>query len=338
MEFSVGYRIMSGEPDYFRDIVEDYRASIREVYFAWPGEASGRAPLDPEAAEQLEWELGEIRGMGVGLNLLLNASCYGERALSAELEEHVLALVGELEGSLGLGAVTTMSPVVAGAIRSRFPGVDVRASVNMRLGTVRALRYVERSFTSYCMQREYNRDPGRIAELRRWADANGKALHVLANSGCLNFCSFQTFHDNAVSHEGAKRARGGGGRPIPTLCREHYGDRAHWVSFLQGSWIRPEDVAAHHRIAGCEYKLATRQHDNPRAVIGAYAGGRYYGNLLDLMEPGHGPAFDPFAIDNRAFPADWFAKTTGCGQACEGCTYCAEVLERVLFDGGSALR
>jgi hypothetical protein len=334
MGFSVGYRVLSGEPDYFCDIVRDYGPSIREVYFAWPGEPSGRAPVDPEALEQLRWELGEIRGIGVRLNLLLNASCYGEHTLSAAFEDHVVALVGELVGNVGLDAVTTMSPVVAGAIRKRYPSIDVRASVNMRLGTVRAMRYVARYYDSYCMQREYNRDPERIAELREWASANGKTLHVLANSGCLNCCSFQTFHDNAVSHEGAARRQPAQGRTIPTLCREHYTDRTHWASFLQGSWIRPEDLAAHHAMAGCEYKLATRQHDNPRAVIGAYAGGRYYGNLLDLMEPGHGPAFHPFAIDNRAFPVDWFERTTRCGQACETCGYCAEVLGRVLLDGG----
>ena len=37
--------------------------------------------------------------------------------------------------------------------------------------------------------------------LKAWADANGKSLHFLVNSGCMNYCSGQSFHDNLVAHE-----------------------------------------------------------------------------------------------------------------------------------------
>ena len=79
--------------------------------------------------------------------------------------------------------------------------MDVRASVNMRLGTVRAMEYVSHLFDSFYIQREYNRDLDRIDELREWAGRNGKRLYMLANSGCLLWCAVQTFHDNMVAHE-----------------------------------------------------------------------------------------------------------------------------------------
>ena len=51
------------------------------------------------------------------------------------------------------------------------------------------------------MKREFNRDFNAIKKLKNWYDENGKSLHILANSGCLNHCSAHMFHDNLVSHE-----------------------------------------------------------------------------------------------------------------------------------------
>jgi hypothetical protein len=77
-------------------------------------------------------------------------------------------------------------------------------------------------------------------------------------------------------------------------------------------------------------KLATRMHARPELVIAAYVKRRYEGNLLDLCEPGYGPAFAPYIVDNARFPEDWFARTSTCHRQCHRCSYCAEVLESVL--------
>lgn len=329
MKFAVGYRLAEDEPGFFADIVRDYREHVAEVYFAWPGEPSGRAPLPEEAAGQVAEELARIKRLGVRLNLLLNANCYGDRALAQAFVEDITALVGRLCDTVGLDAVTTASPLVARVMRRGFPSLDVRASVNMRLGTVKALAYVASDFTSYCVQREFNRDPERLAELQDWADENGKHLHVLANSGCLNFCAAQTFHDNIVAHE-TEVNRHDNVRNLTTLCRELYRRCEFRVNFLEGSWIRPEDIAAHSRLFHGGYKLATRMHDRPRLVIDAYARGRCVGNLLDLMEPGFGPLFDPWIVDNTRFPADWFETTLRCDKRCGRCDFCARTLNAVL--------
>jgi hypothetical protein len=214
-------------------------------------------------------------------------------------------------------------------VQTEFPDIDVRASVNMRLGTVKSMQYVAGLFDSYTLQREYNRDPDRLAGLQAWAEQNGKALCVLVNSGCLNFCSVQTFHDNAVAHEPAINDADNI-TDMTTLCREYYADPAHRVNILQGSsWIRPEDMHPHREIFNGSYKLATRMHDRPGLVIGAYARAAYQGNLLDLLEPGFGPTFYPHIIDNTRFPPDWFEHITTCGGRCD-CGYCTEVLEKVL--------
>ena len=105
--------------------------------------------------------------------------------------------------------------------------------------------------------------------------------------------------------------------------------RKNWPVFLQGSWVRPEDV---HHYEGLfdVMKLATRMHADPRKVISAYCRGSFDGNLLDLLEPGHGALIAPRIIDNRLFPDDWFERTTACDKKCHRCDYCSSVLEDVL--------
>jgi collagenase-like PrtC family protease len=336
VKFALGYQLPEEGEDPFVEIVRDHREHIEEVYFPWLDMPSGRSPMtsqngivDWQGQQQLEADLRALRKMGVKLDLLLNASCYGRLGFSRYLANYVCSIIAHLQDLVALDAVTTMSPMIASAVKHHFPKVDVRASVNMRLGTVKALQYVAHIFDSFCMQREFNRDLARVAALKAWCDAHGKRLHMLANSGCLNFCSVQAFHDNLVAHETEVSETINVEERSPAMCWAFYGDRANWVSFLQNSWVRPEDVSNYAPYFSV-MKLATRMHANPRRVIEAYARGRFAGNLPDLLEPGHGPVFAPYVIDNSKFPSDWFARTTRCNKKCHECAYCSAVLKQVL--------
>jgi hypothetical protein len=152
---------------------------------------------------------------------------------------------------------------------------------------------------------------------------------MLANSGCLAYCSGQSFHDNLVAHESEvdESVRMEGFRPH--VCWNHLTDRDNWPAVLQSTWVRPEDLH-HYEELFPVVKLATRMHARPELVIAAYVKRRYEGNLLDLCEPGYGPAFAPYIVDNARFPEDWFARTSTCHRQCHRCSYCAEVLESVL--------
>ena len=77
-------------------------------------------------------------------------------------------------------------------------------------------------------------------------------------------------------------------------------------------------------------KLATRAHQLPGMVIGAYARRMYSGNLLDLFEPGFGPAFAPYAIDSSKIPEDFWQKTVSCNKDCTKCNYCKTVLDKAI--------
>lgn len=336
MKFAVGYQLPTGDDEPLVDIVRDYHEHIAEVYFAWLDMPSGRSPMsqqhgavDWQAQQVLEADLQALGELGVKRDLLLNASCFGALGSSRYLVNRVCSVVTHLLDTTGLEVVTTMSPVLAQAVGDNFPAVDVRASINMRLGAIKAFEYVADLFGSYYLQREYNRDLVRLAEARDWCAAHGKGLYLLANSGCLSHCSVQTFHDNLVSHEQEVAEMINVGDDAPALCWRYLRDPEHWVAFLQNTWIRPEEVHHYEPYVGV-MKLATRMHQNPRLVIGAYCQGRYEGNLPNLLEPGHGPLFAPYALDNTRFPADWFARITSCDKRCDQCGYCAEVLSQVL--------
>jgi hypothetical protein len=336
MKFAIGYQhIEDGEP--FSAIVADYLAHVGEVYFSWAGQASGRPPLghaleeDPgEVCQVLEEELRALSGMGVKLDLLFNANCYGERAVSVSLENEVRGTIDHL-GALGCcpEIVTTTSPMIARTVKKYYSGIEVRASVNMRIGTTQAMGYVADLFDSFYLQRDLQRNSDYVKKVRAWCDRHNKRLCLLANSGCLRFCPGQTFHDNLIAHCAEAENRANLPDWNPHVCWNLYRNPENVVEILKATWIRPEDL---HRYEGLvdTVKLATRQHANPRMVIGAYAEGLFGGNLPDLLEPGFSSAFVPNIIDNAAFPSDWAERIGACPGDCETCSYCRKVLEQVL--------
>ncbi len=341
MMFAVGYQLPGETGLNFVDAVAKYRRHIAEVYFPWMDFKTCRASLtehdgnvDWSVQETLEADLKALKAMGIKLDILFNANCYGQESLSVRLANRVSSILDHLGERLGgVEIATTASPAIARVIKRDFPDIEVRASVNMRIGTVKGMQYLADLFDSFHLQREFNRNFERIANLKSWADANGKRLVMLANSGCMAHCSAQTFHDNLVAHEAEIAALQNIPNWNPHACWRYLKRRENWASILQNTWIRPEDLPRYEPFFDV-VKLATRMHSNPAMVIRAYATKKYAGNLLDLCEPGFGPLFHPWIIDNAKFPADWFEKTSSCPQNCLACDYCEQVLAKVLVNCG----
>lgn len=339
MKFSVGYQLAEPGDQPFSEIVAEYGEHIAEVYFPWLGMPSGRSPIggrhgqiDPAARELFQHDLATIREMGIALNLLFNANCYGADSMSKTLEQQVISVLEELQrGVDGIDSLTTTSPAVAHMVKAHFPEVPVRASVNMRIGTIQGMQYLAHLFDGYYVRRDFNRDLEHLGELKAWADAEGKTLSILVNSGCLWNCSGQAFHDNLVAHETEVAENDNIEGFMPYACWNLLRDRANWPVALQSIWIRPEDLHHYDELFDV-VKLATRLHERPHVVIRAYAERRYRGNLLDLLEPGYSPAFAPFIIDNQRFPDGWFKFTSTCRHKCHKCDYCRTTLEQAVID------
>lgn len=320
-------------------MIDQFATYIDTVYFSWLNMPSGRAALadhrgyiDWAAQAQMEKDLCSLKSMGIRLNLLFNGNCYGEHAVSNYLQNKVISVLEHLT-SIGAEAdiVTTCSPALASMVKKAFPNVLVRASVNMRIGTVAGMEHLADFFDEYTIQRECNRDFGQISTLSEWAKQNGKGLVLLANSGCFNFCSAQTFHDNLVSHEKGVCERDNVPDWSLPNCRRLLRDRRNWRYIMQGSWVRPEDIP-HYLPHFKVIKLATRMHENPWMVLYAYTKMVYHGALTDLLEPGFSKELSPLVLANHLLPKDWFEKTTRCDKCCHLCNYCEQALDTALVE------
>jgi len=339
MKFSVGFQLYREGEEPFSHIVASYQERISEVFFAWQDFPTGRSNIatlhgytDWTAQARTEEELRAIKSMGIKLDLLFNANCYGQYAISEKLANTVVSILEHLQQAVGgVDIVTTASLAVAHIVKKYFPQVEVRASVNMKIGTVKAMEYVADLFDSFHVMREYNRDLAYLKKLKQWADAHGKKLVILANSGCFAHCSGQVFHDNLVAHESEVCEVANMKDFTPYVCWRQLKDKDNWHKVLQNTWIRPEDL---HHYEGLfdTVKLATRMHSHPGMVIDAYCRGKFFGNTLDLFEPGFGRAFQPYVLNNDAFPADWFEKTSTCTHECHTCGYCKALLPKLLLN------
>ena len=336
LKLSVGYQYNEEKP--FSQVICGYKESIESVYFPWVDMPSGRSMIagfdgyyDYGLQEALLADLAKIKEMGIRLNLLFNANCYGEDAMSEVLRGRVCSVIDYLgQKDLLPSSVTTTSPAIAHMIREQYAGegIELTASVNMKIGSVKGMEYVAHLFDNYCVAKECNRDLDRLRTLKTWAEQHGKKITILANSGCMRDCSGQTFHDNMVAHE-AEISKQKNIRFLPYMCYTYLKDPRHYVSVLQNTWVRPEDIHRYEGLADT-VKLATRSHQLPGMVIGAYARGRYAGNLLDLFEPSYSPAFAPFVVDSSKIPADFWEHTTQCNKQCHQCSYCEKVMNSAL--------
>ncbi|HBJ19147.1 MAG TPA: hypothetical protein DDY70_05365, partial [Clostridiales bacterium] len=153
MKFSVGYRL-TADGEWFRCLLTE-KEHLKEIYFPWTGFSSGReetapeglSPFDAEAEKRRE--LKALHDAGIGMNLLLNGNCYGRDSLSRAFFLRLGDTLDEVTDTLGVSSVTTTSPVIAKFIGQNFGDLEVRASVNMEIGTPEGMTYLSEWFDAY---------------------------------------------------------------------------------------------------------------------------------------------------------------------------------------------
>ncbi len=303
MKYAIGYFEQDEFERPFTRALQDFQEWIGEVYFPWPTITTCRSTLTGrQVQEKLVEALHFAHSLGIPLNLLCNANCYGGRALSKAFEKTLLDTIEEITHCIGsVYAVTTTSLSAAHIIKKYFPKIQTRASVNMRLGTPEAARPLFPYFDGFYLPREFNYD---FAAIQEWKNVLGaRPLYLLANSGCMPWCPGQTFHDNLVAHEEEISQTRNIEGFMPYVCWSYYPQNPHLL--LNGTWIRPEDIS-HYEKEFSLIKLATRIHKRPYSVIKAYARRSFHGNVLNLLEPDHTALLKGAMLDNTRFPKDWF--------------------------------
>lgn len=308
--------------------------AISEVYFAFGNYASGRGKQSGGDTVELPWEsharqaddLRRISDAGIALNLLLNGNCYGGDALSRSFFLQLGDTVDWLASRYRLQAVTTTSFICARFLHDNFPALDVRASVNLGIGTIPAFDAASPYFDSFYLKREYNRDFSMLRRAKAWCEKNVKGLYLLANSGCMNDCAGRTFHDNLVAHED-EIARTDNAYTYKALCHEYLYNTEKQASVVRDmNYIRPEDIRYYEDFV-TSVKLATRVSADPLRILDAYLNAHYAGAVTDLLEPDNGSALLPRMIVNSRFPKDFALHVGTCDKQCHACGYCASVFE-----------
>ena len=299
MKYMVGLK--STDKNLLKSVI-DNKEQIYEVYFSWGDLPNGRTS-QLESRDYTAWEmqdmqrsaLQELSKEGIALNLLFNANCYGKNSQSRAFFHKVGTVIDYVENTYGLRSVTTTSPLIAKFIKNNFEHLEVRASVNMEIGTVQGMDYLAEYFDSYYMKRELNRDFEAIKTLYKWCNENGKKMYMLANSGCLNYCSAHNFHDNLVAHE-AEIAQMDNAYEFHGICKEYLKNEKHYQALIDNTnFVRPEDMHLYEPYFEAA-KLATRIHRNPSMVVNSYMREKYSGNILELLEPAHN--IYPYVIEN----------------------------------------
>ena len=331
MKFQVGYQDNRSLAEYLLK----HNEKVSEVYFPWGDFTTGRGVIPSETVKRdLEADLRKFADAGIRLCLLLNGNCYGRQTLARSFFQHLGDTVDFLTGEYSVAGVTTASPLIARFLRTNFPGLEIRASVNMEIGTPEGVEYLEDYFDSFYLKREYNYDRETILRMRDFCHARGKKIYLLANSGCLNFCSARTFHDNLVAHQ-HETAEMDNAFEFHGECTVYLKKGDHRKELLsKTNFIRPEDVRFYDE--WCDgMKLATRTNFNPLAVVSAYFSGEWRGNLLDLTEPAHSDVLLPGILSNRKIPSGYAGKRLNCIRDCQKCGYCREVQKKatVVLDG-----
>lgn len=300
MKFTVGLQKQNTQ-EYIQTILQQ-KENIYEVYFSWGDFPNGRSSqlqddcLSPwELQNQQMDTLRRLSDEGIELNLLFNANCYGKDSQSRSFFEKVGMTIDYIKEAYGLRSITTTSPLIAKFVKNNFETLEVRASVNMEIGTVQGMSYLADYFDSYYIKRECNRNIEQVRLLHDWAEANGKKLFMLANSGCMNFCSAHTFHDNLVAHE-AEIAGMDNAYAFHGICHEYLKREENYHHLITDTnYVRPEDIEQYTPYVEA-VKLATRVNRNPSRILLAYTRARYSGNILELLEPGHN--IYPYVIEN----------------------------------------
>ena len=331
--FAFGYYFGKRQGFSFRRLAEQYAPFLQEVYFPWPGLLSAReiggdpGPLRKQVIDDMRF----CRSKGLKLDLLINATCYGDKAFTEKQRLDYFANLKEMDkAGIMPEIITTTSPYIAAIAKKFNASIDRRASVNMRLLSTIAMEYVSDDFDSFYLCRDLQRDLETVKTFAAWGRKNGKKICMLANSGCLRFCPWQTFHETLLAHNFQHIQKE---MPVvdlpPTLCVGFIQSK-QVEEILRASWIRPEDLHQYDPYISV-FKLSTREADRPDLILKAYTSGTFDGDLLKILDPGFSFFLRPYMFDNKAFPKEWSeGKIAGrCASNCTHCGKCTEVIKLI---------
>ena len=273
-KLAVGYFMKKNpdDPASFAELARKFAPRLREVYFPWRGLANGRERLHPipHEEERLIADLRYCREHGMKLDILANATCYGEKSVTEEQRLQIIGIIKHLDQKgLYPEIVTTTSPYIAKIFKVNFPDIEVRASVNMELRNTLALEYLAPLFDSFYICRSVQRDLPTFHTIADWCSDHGKKLCMLVNSGCLRDCPWHIFHGGLMSHRTYHDVVPEmTNHNLDLLCNQIF-KKHNFPEILRPGWIRPEDIHVFEPKLET-IKVSTRMVNNAFEIVEAY--------------------------------------------------------------------
>src|SRR5512134_91453 len=247
----------------------------------------GRAPyqLAPVTRKRLAAHVDQARRAGIGFNYLLNASCLGNREITRAGQGDIEELAGWL-CEIGVASVTVATPFLLKLVKTRFPRLKARVSVFAGVDRVRKAQMWEALGADSILLDSIlvNREFKTLEAIRKNVRCD---LELMVNNNCLAGCALSPMHMNALSHSGQSWHANDGFFIDWCYLKCTEMKLRDPVNLLRSEWIRPEDLHLYEEMGYDRFKIAVRDLPTPvlELRVKAYAGRRYEGNLLDLVQP-----------------------------------------------------
>jgi collagenase-like PrtC family protease len=220
---------------------------------------------------------------GIQFNYLLNASAMGNREYSREGQRRIEEILGWLD-DVGVDSVTVASIYFLRLVKRRHPRLRVRVSSHRFTDTPRKVRFWVENGADYIVVSEVNihREFAVLEAMRRAAGA--VELQLIVNNWCRTDCAIAGNHAVALSAASQSDGRGFPLDYCSIVCNDLR--LREPVNYLRANWIRPEDLHLYEALGYHNFKIVER--NTPTAIllerVKAYAGRRWDGNLLDLVQ------------------------------------------------------
>jgi collagenase-like PrtC family protease len=280
MDFSVPY---NNDPEALSEILSLKQVGenrIREIYLSGPQEYAGSGRITAELSiSQFADAVRQIHEHGIRVNLLLNATCAGGDWYSPESLDTQMEYLRHAHLELGVEAVTIANPLYISQVRSRFPDLEISASVLGDIDCIqRAVVFSQAGANVITPDVNINRNLEMLSAIRK---AGGAELKLMVNEGCLHKCSFRKFHFNYISHKSRDLGPVEDDVFFGNCTRLTYGDPSQ---IFRSCWIRPEDLAKYAGIS-TYFKIVGRTRPKSFLIrtVRAYMQRKWDGNLLEIL-------------------------------------------------------
>lgn len=332
MKPAVKYSIpFNGDLDLMEELAKS--GKIYEIYHVGPqnhdlGFRHGELQYKSDHTENLLFKL--ARKHSIRINLLINCPLLSFRNLKKEISR-IKSLNRKYPNSF---AITLADPYQIGLFKKEFPDLEIEASVIMNLDSFsRIEKALKWGITTVNLPLRLNRDIKKLKKISQLKKNYPRfKMKLMVNHNCYYDCLFTAYHYFFAETESLFNLKSDTDIKFNSECAYFSKEKLDRKELIKKPFIRPEDI--HYfteNKAGDIFKILWRHSDSDtlRKTVLAYLGGRFTGNLFELIEPHQ--KFRNLYCDNQKFPEGFIQKVTNCDKtSCFKCSYCKNIGDKTI--------